>query len=248
MTRILYAGDSEVGGPANYLLGILKFLKARVTHVPPGKILRPSFFKTNRDRSPKGPVPKRYDEIILSDFSKTATPPATQKIIAEQVKKGTGLLMIGGWASFSGPHGKWRGSLIEKFLPVRCLETDDRMNLPGGAWLIRKERHPAIEALDFKNPPVICGLNRVRPRAGSQTLLTGRSIADGKEFPLLVVGENHGMRTAALATDLAPHWCGGLVDCGRKRLRLPVKGKIQIEVGETYVRFVSRLVSWLAKS
>ena len=233
MTRILYAGDSEVGGPANYLLGILKFLKARVTHVPPGKILHSVYLK------------KKFDAIILSDFSKAATPPATQKAIAEQVKKGTGLLMVGGWGSFSGPFGKWQGSLVEKLLPVRCLETDDRMNLPGGAWLIRKERHPAIDHLDFKNPPVICGLNRFRPRGRSRVLLTARSIADGKEFPLLVVSENHGMRTAALATDLAPHWAGGLVDWGRKRLRLPVKGKIQIEVGETYVRFVSSLVKWL---
>ena len=53
-------------------------------------------------------------------------------------------------------------------------------------------------------------------------------------------------RTAALATDLAPHWCGGLVDWGKRRLKLKVTGKIQIEVGDLYVEFVSSLIKWTA--
>ncbi len=33
--RVFYAGDSPVGGAANYLRGVLREMKARVTHLPP---------------------------------------------------------------------------------------------------------------------------------------------------------------------------------------------------------------------
>ena len=229
----LYAGDSEVGGPANYLLGILRFLRAKVVHVPPAKKLKPRLFK------------KRFDAIILSDFSRKNAPADSQTAIAKQVETGTGLLMVGGWRSFSGPFGGWRGSLVEKLLPVNCLVSDDRLNFPGGALIDSKKKHRMFRSISFKNPPVICGLNQLRPKKKSRVILTARRIVDGKEFPLLIVHSDPFKRTAALATDLAPHWCGGLVDWGSKRIKLRVDQKIQIEVGDRYVRFVSSLIRWL---
>ena len=231
--RILYAGDSRAGGSANYLLGVLRFLRAGVTHVPPGKILSPSYFR------------RRYDAILLSDFSRKDLPAASERALARQVEKGAGLLMIGGWASFNGPYGKWGGSLVEKLLPVTCVSGDDRVNLPGGAWIVEKKKHPAFRGLSFKNPPVICGLNQVRPKKNSIVVLKARRLQDKKEFPLLVIHRGPRLRTAALATDLAPHWSGGLTDWGPKRRRLPVRGGIQVEVGDRYLRLVSSLLHWL---
>ena len=228
---ILYAGDSAVGGPANYLLAALRRLKVRVTHVPPGKILTPRLLR------------KRYGAILLSDFSRKDTPAASQKAIARQVKAGTGLLMVGGWGSFNGPYGKWKGSLVEKLLPVSCIAGDDRMNFPSGAWIGEKRKHPMFRGISFKNPPVICGLNRVRVKKNRRVVLTARRA--GKEFPLLVIDRDPGRRVAALTTDLAPHWSGGLVDWGTKRMMLPVRGKIRIEIGDLYYAFVSRLLTWL---
>ena len=232
--KILYAGDSEMGGSANYLLGALRKMKAHYVHVPPSKILARSFFKS------------RYDAIILSDFSRSHVPGASEGAIIEQVEKGTGLLMIGGWGSFSGPFGGWHGSLIEKILPVSCQRHDDRLNFPGGALIHLRKKHRMFGSMSFKNPPVICGLNRVRPRKNSQLILGARRIVDGKEFPLLVIDSHPHKRIAALTTDLAPHWCGGLVDWGRKRVRIKMTKKISIEVGDLYVRFVSNLLKWLA--
>ncbi len=234
--RILYAGDSKVGGPANYLLGILRYMKTNVVHIPPGKKLSPSLFK------------KRFDGIILSDFSAKNASAHSQKMIAGQVARGTGLLMIGGWGSFSGPFGGWSGSVIEKLLPVRCLGKDDRLNLPGGAWILEKKKHSMFQKLPFRNPPVICGMNRIQPKKNSRVILTARRIADRKEFPLLVIHSDSRIRTAALATDLAPHWCGGMVDWGSKRMKLKVSGKIQIEVGDLYVRFVSSFIRWITQN
>ena len=230
--KVFYAGDSEAGGPANYLLGILRFIRAKVVHVPPGKRLTPALFK------------EQFDVIILSDFSRKDTPSSVQKNIVEQADKGAGLLMVGGWRSFSGPFGGWRGSIVEKILPVRCSTKDDRLNFPGGAHITLKRKHPAIRPISFHAPPVICGLNQIQPKKNSQVLLTAKRLLDGKEFPLLIVDQNR--KSAALATDLAPHWCGGMVDWGSRRLKLKVTGKIRIEVGDRYVKFVSSLIRWLA--
>ncbi|MBI4116076.1 MAG: hypothetical protein HY447_05865, partial [Candidatus Omnitrophica bacterium] len=193
-------------GPANYLLGILGKLKASFLHIPPSKTLNPSFLK------------RRFDAIILSDFSKTHVPSISEKMIAQQVEEGTGFLMIGGWGSFSGPFGRWKGSLIEKILPVSCLGRDDRLNFPGGALIVPKKKHRALQSISFGRPPVICGLNRIKPKRNSLTLLSARRIVttgnahrialEKTEFPLLVVDRDPRKRIAALTTDLAPHWCG----------------------------------------
>lgn len=65
-----------------------------------------------------------------------------------------------------------------------------------------------------------------------------------KCFPMLVVGQYGKGRTAALATDVAPHWVGGFVDWGRERIVQAVHGGESIEVGADYARFFSRLVQW----
>lgn len=263
--RILYAGDSGIGGPANYLLGALKSLSAETVHIPPFEKLSPPLFK------------KRFDAILLSDFPRGNASSNSQKALERQVEGGTGLLMVGGWGSFSGPFGGWRGSLVEKLLPVHCLMRDDRLNFPGGALIISKKKHPMFQSISFKNPPVICGLNRLRPKKNSRVILAARRIVcrDGSyaalphsktypahgrnklrpyvaldpiEYPLLVIASDPRQRAAALATDLAPHWSGGLVDWGRKRLKLRVSGKIQIEVGDQYVRFVAALIRWLTRN
>lgn len=243
--RILYAGDSPVGGSANYLVGIFSSLRADFLHIPPSQSLRPALFR------------KRFDAVILSDFSHSRLLLASEKVLVKQVKDGTGLLMVGGWASFSGPRGGWKDSLVEACLPIRCLSRDDRVHLPGGAIIVPKIQHPMIQRLHVEKFPVICGLNEFLPKEKSCVLLTARKILaesllraspprlrlDSKEYPLLVIHSQE--RTAALATDLAPHWCGGLVDWGRRRMRIRVKGNISIEIGDLYFRFVSVLLRWL---
>lgn len=238
--RVLYAGDSPVGGPANYLLGVLKFMGAKTTHVPPSQSLHPVSFK------------KKYDVILFSDYSAKQCSRETQTRLMAAIEGGTGFAMIGGWSSFSGPFGGWKGSILEKILPVECLDRDDRVNFPGGAAVVLKKRHAVLGDFSNRHWPVICGLNHVVPRPHAKVVLSVRRILhekkirlEEKEYPLLVVNSGPGMRTAVLSTDCAPHWCGGMVDWGTRTLRLPVAGKIRIEVGDAYVRFLSSIVRWL---
>ncbi len=243
--RILYAGDSPVGGPANYLLGILRYLKARVSHVPPSQVLKPRLLHQS------------YDTVILSDFSHRNLPRPAEREIVNQVRDGTGFLMVGGWASFSGPFGGWRGSLVEEILPVNCGSGDDRVHCPGGAVIVPKRRHALSRLFYFTSLPLICGFNRFRAKKKSAVILGAKKILihqsagayqlalEKTDYPLLVADSNPRKRIAALAADLAPHWCGGLVDWGKKRLRLRVEGGVAVEVGERYVEFVSLLIRWL---
>ena len=245
--RILYAGDSSVGGTANYLLGVLRWLSARVQHVSPSSTLTPNLLR------------HRYDAVILSDFPSRHAPDRSQALIAQHVQQGTGLLMVGGWASFSGPSGGWRGSRIEQLLPVRCLARDDRVQWAGGALIVPERRHSMFRSLSFDDPPVICGFNAVRPTPASHVLLRAHrlvtrnghpasvTLASSGE-PILVIHADPSLRTAALTTDLAPHWCGGLVDWGRTRIRLPVYNHHRIEVGDRYVRWVAALIRWLVRA
>ncbi|MDR2115158.1 MAG: glutamine amidotransferase [Planctomycetaceae bacterium] len=66
-------------------------------------------------------------------------------------------------------------------------------------------------------------------------------------FPLLVVGQYGKGKTAALATDVAPHWVGGLVDWGKKRISQKLENGNSIEVGEDYAQFFTQLVRWVGK-
>jgi len=248
--KVLYAGDSPVGGPANYLLAVLKRLRAEVRHLPPAQTLHPWLLR------------QRFDAIILSDFSRTRVPYASEVAIVRHVEQGTGLLMVGGWGSFSGPFGGWRGSRIESLLPVRCLRRDDRKHFPGGALITSRAPHSMFRSLSFREPPAICGLNVVRPKAGSRTLLAATPILSRRNpstgslsaalsprtYPLLVINADMRKRVAALTTDLAPHWCGGLVDWGHRRVMLPVTRTMHVEVGDRYLQFVSSLVRWLVRT
>ena len=240
--RVLYAGDSPVGGPANYLLGVLRFLGARTTHIPPSKTLHPLAFE------------KHYDVVVFSDYSAKQCPHAVQVHLKKAVERGMGFAMIGGWGSFSGPFGGWKGSLVEKLLPVKCLGRDDRVNFPGGAGFVLKERHEVLKNFSARNLPIICGLNEVIPRSNAKVVLAVRKILHGgrirlekREYPLLVVNSDPRIRSLVLATDVAPHWCGGMVDWGIKTLKLPVESGIRIEVGNAYVGFLSSMIRWLAR-
>ncbi len=241
--KLLFAGET-IGGSANYYMGVLNSMKARVTHVPSSNALRPSDISAS------------HDAFILSDFSRENMSAAAEKKIAERVARGAGLMMIGGWGSFSGPFGRWRGSLIETLLPVRCAKGDDRVNYPQGAYPVLRRKHAIVSGLSWKRPPMFCGLNRFSAKPQSVTVLEARPVEAraqsalrlqfARAVPFLVVHSDPKIRTAALATDLAPHWCGGLVDWGAKRFKLRVNSRIRVEVGSGYVRFISGMVRWLA--
>lgn len=156
-----------------------------------------------------------YDTIILSDiganslllspdtFERSAIAPNRLAAIERYVHGGGGLLMIGGYLSFAGIDGKARyhGTPVEEALPVLISSHDDRAERPEGVQPIASvARHPILDGIPA-GWPALLGYNQVTAKPDADVLV--RCGAD----PLLVVGSHGAGRSAAFASDCAPHWC-----------------------------------------
>lgn len=222
---------------------------------------------------------ERFGLFVLSDYPAGQMAPELQDRVVGLVERdGAGLLMIGGWASFAGPSGGWRGSRLAEVLPVECLNADDRHNSPLGTVLVaRREPHPAIRSVQGAEPCAVMGFNRVSARPEAQVLLHGyqlrtereraqphltlaatmtgarvargfvrapvRPILDRVNTPMLSVWDWGRGRVGAFAPDVSPHWAGGLLDWGTRRVRLPTGS----EIGHLYGAFILDLCNWLSE-
>jgi uncharacterized membrane protein len=186
-----------------------------------------------------------YNVIILSDiefevlalypFWIPGTPlPRTNRIkaIREFTRNGGGLLMVGGWSSFSGRfgHAGYYDTPIEEALPVTCMKgMDDRIETPEGVKVkILNAEHPVIKGIPWQDCPVFEGFNRIFPKPGAEILA---SIGEGEdENPLLVTWEFGKGRAMAFASDCSPHWAQFF------------------QPWEYYGQFWRQAVSWLGKA
>lgn len=242
---ILYCGDTDLTSAAAYLAGLLTRAGLDYQYVPSRQPLRPE------DLSDETRL------VILSDYPAARMAEELQQRLVLLVERGTGLLMIGGWESFHGLGGDWDGTPVGEVLPVDISTADDRLN-SDQPLLVRRVGggHPVTDGLPWEErPPCVGGLNRFTPRPQARVLLEADRLCverDGAEWrltiaetwPLLVVGEQGRGRTAALATDVAPHWVGGLVDWGSRRVAAQAPGADAIEVGEQYAQFFTQLLLW----
>jgi uncharacterized membrane protein len=149
---------------------------------------------------------------------------------------------------------------LKDILPVIMQATDDRVNCPQPCLVEKNAEHPILDGLPFtKVPPGIGGFNLVKAKPEGTVLLSSRRFKveqslSGFRFepfpaadPLLVVGQYGQGRTAAFASDVAPHWVGGLVDWGDGRVAAQGPGANGIEVGNWYARFFANMVKWAAQ-
>jgi hypothetical protein len=190
--------------------------------------------------------------VVLTDYPARHLTAAHQETIAAAVERGgRGLLMIGGWASFGGPHGSYYGSRIAELLPVEIGAEDDRVNSPLGTVLVaRRQSHPAIASIRDQEPCVVVGYNNVRQRDGATVLVEGHRLYVDADMrprlektttPVLTVWQRGAGRVGALAPDVMPHWAGGIVDWGEQRVTLPTGN----EVGHLYPAFLVDICRWL---
>lgn len=284
---ILYCGDTNLGGAASYLCGLMTRWGWTFDYVPSHLPLKPEHLA-----QPRG-------VYVFSDYPAAMVDRATQELLAEQVRQGTGLVMIGGWESFHGLGGNWDGTTIGDLLPVTISVNDDRVNFDQPTLLRAmsdtSNLHPALQGLPWQDrPPTIGGLNRFTPKPGAELLLAGLSFraksaatpgwiqaAEGfvegwllppkvKEtltqvspfrnpwqgdilfdlqavHPVLAVGTAGQGRTAAFASDIAPHWVGGFVDWGETRVTGQAPGAPAVEVGSSYAQFWKQLLMWAGR-
>ncbi len=244
---ILYLGDTHLRDAAAYLAGLLHGWGWQFDYVP------------SDVPTPAETFAAPHALFIVSDYPATRMDAAAQRKLMEQVAGGAGLLMIGGWESFHGLGGDWDGTPVGDALPVVIESEDDRMNCDQPVLVRRVAEHPAVAGLPWDSrPPVIGGFNRFMAKPAATVLLeTQRFEAQcvGTEFrfrpldrhPLLVVGEFGCGRTAALATDVAPHWVGPLVDWGTPRVSAQAPQANGVEVGGDYAKFLRQLLGWVGR-
>jgi len=243
--RVLYLGDGSSKGAARYLISVMKKSGIDYTHFPPSRLHE---VPHNLNELSK------YDAVILSDAPANNLGKKRMGLLKEYVKEGRSLGMMGGWESFTGSGGNYRGTPIEEILPINCLESDDRVNDSNGFKIIKKIEHPILQGLPWNDAPTVCGYNRVIPKDDAKNLLILKRIKslgkdrvseirlDYEERPLLIVHDYGRGRTLAFTTDVAPHWAGGMVDWGSRRLEID-----GCEVGNNYIQFLNQMLRWLAK-
>jgi len=154
-----------------------------------------------------------FDVVILSDISADTIQlhpactdrgerrPDRLRLLAEHVRGGHGLLMVGGYMSFSGFEGKarYQATPLASVLPVELLGHDDRIETPEGVTPELRAPHAVLDGIPGEWPHFL-GYNRLIAKSDAEVVLT---VGDD---PFLVLGAAGGGRTAAFASDCSPHW------------------------------------------
>ncbi len=188
----------------------------------------------------------KYDVFLLGNVDSSAFDKATWRKIAEDVDRGAGLAMLGGFHSF-GPGG-YRGTPLERALPVIMGKAERQnfgepprqdMHIPGPVRFVPVELggqlHPILQietdetqSFDWAQLPPLPGANRIersRLRPNAQVIA---ETSDARRWPLMVTGAWGSGRTVALAIDSTWRW--------------------QMEgFGNVQQRFWRQLVLWLAR-
>jgi len=156
---------------------------------------------------------RAYACVILSDtgsntlllhpdtFVKSKRMPNRCQMVRDYVCAGGGLLMIGGYMSFSGVDGKAKYGMtaVQDVLPVACMPHDDLMEHPEGIVPSVVHDHPVLAGLP-KEWPFFLGYNKTLRLEGCDVVMA----IDGD--PFLTFGDFGKGRSGAFASDCAPHW------------------------------------------
>jgi uncharacterized membrane protein len=152
--------------------------------------------------------------------------PDRLRLTREAVASGKGLMLLGGWYSFTGEMGKggWGRTILKDLLPVGCLETDDLVESTEGFHArITPAGKPFAAGLRIGTMPPLLGYNKTTPREEGTVLLTVTETGD----PLLAVRDFGKGRVLAFASDPAPHWgCNFVAWPGYKRFWLRCLGLV----------------------
>ena len=188
----------------------------------------------------------KYDVFLLGNVDASALDKPSWRAIADDVERGAGLAMLGGFHSF-GPGG-FRGTPLEKVLPIVMGMAERQnfgepprqdMHIPGPIRFTPTELggqiHPILEkdergerSFDWQSLPPLAGANRFersRVRPNAQIIA---ETSDARRWPLMVAGAWGSGRSVAFALDSTWRW--------------------QMEgFGELQSRFWRQLVLWLAR-
>lgn len=166
---------------------------------------------------------EEYDIIIFSDLEaklfqlapdffnrekfgkKVLTFPDRVKLTVEAVKKGKGLMLLGGWYSFTGEGGKggWGRTFLKDIMPVQCLDFEDLVESTEGYYpVFTGKGQKLFEGIDFESFPPILGYNETKTIDEGDVLIKIKE----SDHPLVAIREVGKGKVLAYTSDPAPHW------------------------------------------
>lgn len=246
--NVLYlAGSDRVGGSP----GVdPRFIRASLAAFPDLHVdYQPLNYRSTEADARDQIRDRKYDVFLLGNVDSSAFNARTWREIAQEVDRGAGLAMLGGFHSF-GPGG-FANTALADVLPIN-LGRDERQNFgeptrtdvhiapgPQGLKMLPVVRggqvHPILvlkEGRDnlaqWEQLPALDGANRLDRLRLKPTAQVAAEGNDPSRSPLLVLSSYGDGRVAALAVDSTWHW--------------PMEG-----FGEAHRRFWRQLVLWLAK-
>jgi len=163
-----------------------------------------------------------YDVIVFSDVEgklfqlcpdffnkeefgkKILTYPDRLRLTIEAVRKGKGLMLLGGWYSFTGEIGKggWGRTLLREVMPVKCLDFEDLVESTEGFYPEITPDGKKIFGDSFDNIPPILGYNQTTEIPEGKVLIRVKETGD----PLVAVRQLGKGKVLAYTSDPAPHW------------------------------------------
>lgn len=201
-----YVTLPEYGDTGVYFAEMLRAQGFSVTHIPTHDVVQKCPLSVQDFAA--------FDAVILSDVGSNTmltNPKITNgerlpnrlSSLRMYVENGGGLLMCGGYFSFSGVGNTARYGMtpLADALPVEILDYDDRVECPQGVIPeILQKKHPVFSGIDSDAWPYFCGYNKVRIRQQAQEL------ARFENSPFLACMQYGKGRSFAFTTDCAPNW------------------------------------------
>lgn len=154
-----------------------------------------------------------FDVVILSDIGtntlllpdrtavRSERTPNRLSLIADFVRGGGGLLMVGGYLTFQGiqAKGNYKDTPVEEVLPITFQATDDRNEQPQGIHPeIEMATHPIVDGL--ADWPHFLGYNKSSVRSDADL------VARIGEHPFIAARSVERGRSAIFSSDCGPHW------------------------------------------
>lgn len=244
---VLYLGDTKLDQAASYLAGVMAYAGISFDYLASNQKFKTSLLTDD------------YKAIIISDYPAAHFSAEQLCSLVVKIENGVGLLMIGGWNSFTGLDGRYNETPLKDVLPVVMADGDDRVNQSGPCLVEKNCEHEIVAGLVFESDtPTIGGFNEFKAKLDSTIILSSQRFTSsyndgrfkftaGQSSPLLVVGSFGNGRTAAFASDVAPHWVGPFVDWGDERITAKANDAAQIEVGNWYAEFFVNVIRWVSK-
>ena len=209
---ILYFGDDDTTRAAAYLAGIMLHYQIPFEHV--ASTATPSDALLSQDVS----------AFIISDYPRKQFKDGQLEKIRNAVSHGAGLLMIGGWESFHGQHGEYHNTCLAEVLPVTMQDKDDRRQFCQPLMIRMRRQHPVLGNLSWSRPPCIVGLNSVKTKPDTETIL------EALRIDIRVVDED---QVADCANDSICYVSGKSIE-DRATLSLPSGETLLVSISERF--------------